>query len=123
MTPSLPSISGAAHRIPICPGCPFCAGQNGTRRYSAGCDSRKRLDANRTRARRPASSREIAQRAALSESTVYHVIADLFDAVEFEQPSVSAVMIHERTGTRPATADEVAQPHAALGPFETDNEG
>ena len=69
------------------------------------------------------ASREIAQRTALSESTVYHVIADLLDAVEFDQPSVSAALIHERATTRPATADEVAQFHADLGPFETDNEG
>jgi DNA-binding NarL/FixJ family response regulator len=69
------------------------------------------------------SAREIAQRLALSESTVYRVIAELLDAVELEPPTITAADIHGRAGTRPATADEVAGFHSELGPFDTDGEG
>jgi len=69
------------------------------------------------------ASREIAERLVLSESTVYHVIADLLDAVEFERPTVSAADIHSRRDTRPATDDEIARFHSEFGPFDTDAEG
>ena len=69
------------------------------------------------------TSREIAERLTLSESTVYHVVADLLDAVEFGSLSVSVDDIHGRAGTRPATADEVAAFHREFGPFATDAEG
>jgi len=69
------------------------------------------------------ASREIAQRTSLSESTVYHVIADLLDAVEFDEPTVTADEIHARAGTRPADADEIARFHAEFGPLSTDGEG
>ena len=59
----------------------------------------------------------------MSESTVYRVIADLLDAVELDPPTVTATDIHARARTRPATADEVAGFHSALGPFDTDGEG
>jgi DNA-binding NarL/FixJ family response regulator len=69
------------------------------------------------------TSREIAERLAVSESTVYHVVAALLDAVEFGSVAVSAGDIHRRAETRPATADELAAFDAELGPFDTDNEG
>jgi hypothetical protein len=69
------------------------------------------------------ASREIAQRLALSESTVYRVIADLLDAVDLEPPAVTASDIHGRAGSRPATADEAAGFHSEFGPFDTDVEG
>ncbi len=69
------------------------------------------------------ASREIAHRLQLGESTVYLVIADLLDALEYEPPGMSADQIHRRAGTRPAGADEIANFHEQFGPFETDNEG
>jgi len=68
-------------------------------------------------------SREIAQRLELSESTVYLVIADLLDALEYEPPNVTAEQIHRHAGTRPATPDEIARFHEQFGPFDTDSEG
>ena len=69
------------------------------------------------------ASREIAERLAVSESTVYHVVAALLDAVEFGSVAVSAGDLHHRAGTRPATADELAAFDAEFGPFDTDDEG
>jgi hypothetical protein len=47
------------------------------------------------------ASREIAERLALGEATVYLVIADLLNALEYKPPSASADQIHRRAGTRP----------------------
>ncbi len=69
------------------------------------------------------TSREVAERLSLSESTVYHVVADLLDAVEYRTVTTSADDIHGRAGTRPATADEVSAFHREFGPFTTDGEG
>ena len=69
------------------------------------------------------ASREIAERLAVSESTVYHIVAALLDAVEFGSVGVSARDIHRRAETRPATADELAAFDAEFGPFDTDGEG
>lgn len=69
------------------------------------------------------ASREIAERLELSESTVYLVIADLLDALEYEPPSLSADEIHARAGTRAASASEIARFHGQFGPFDTDSEG
>jgi len=68
-------------------------------------------------------SRKIAQRLELSESTVYLVIADLLDALEYEPPNVTAEQIHRRAGTRPARPDEIARFHEQFGPFDADSEG
>jgi DNA-binding NarL/FixJ family response regulator len=68
------------------------------------------------------ASREMAEQLAVSESTVYHVVAALLDAVEFGSVSVSADDIHRRAATRPATAAELAALDAEFGPFDTDGE-
>ncbi len=54
---------------------------------------------------------------------MYHVVADLLDAVEYRTVTTNADDIHGRAGTRPATADEVAAFHREFGPFTTDGEG
>jgi hypothetical protein len=63
------------------------------------------------------ASREIAERLKLSESTVYLVIADLLDALEYAPPRASADEIHRRAGTRPASAEEIARFNEQVGPF------
>ena len=45
----------------------------------------------------------------MSESTVYHVVAALLDAVECGSVAVSSDEIHRRAETRPATAAELAE--------------
>jgi DNA-binding CsgD family transcriptional regulator len=69
------------------------------------------------------ASREIAERLAVSEGMVYHVVADLLDAVEFGPVALSAGEIHRRAGTRPATTEELAAFDAEFGPFDADSEG
>jgi DNA-binding NarL/FixJ family response regulator len=69
------------------------------------------------------ASREIAERLQLSESTVYLVVADLLDALEYTPPAASADEIHRRAGTRPASAADVARFNEQFGPFDTDDEG
>lgn len=69
------------------------------------------------------ASREIAQRHALSEATVYLVIADLLDALEYTPPAASADEIHRRAGRRPASQTEITRFHQQFGPFDTDSEG
>ena len=69
------------------------------------------------------ASKEIAQRLGISEATVYVVIADLLDALEYEPPNVTADDIHRRAGTRPATSEEIARFHADFGPLQADSEG
>lgn len=68
------------------------------------------------------ASREIAERLALSDATVYLVIADLLDAHEYKPPGASADEIHRRAGTRPASQTEVTRFHQQFGPFDTDSE-
>lgn len=68
-------------------------------------------------------SREIAQRLTIGEATVYLVIADLLDALEYEAPAVTVEQIHQRTRTRAATPEEVTSFHEQFGPFDTDSEG
>jgi DNA-binding NarL/FixJ family response regulator len=69
------------------------------------------------------ASREIAERLALSEATVYLVIAELPDALEYKPPGASADEIHRGAGTRPASPTEVTRFHQQFGPFDTDSEG
>jgi DNA-binding NarL/FixJ family response regulator len=69
------------------------------------------------------TSREIAQRMAISEATVYVIVAGMLAALEYERPAVSADAIHRRAGSRPATPDEVAHFHEQFGPFPTDDDG
>jgi DNA-binding NarL/FixJ family response regulator len=65
----------------------------------------------------------IAERLALGEATVYLVIADLLDALEYKPPAASANEIHRCAGTHAASQTEVTRFHQQFGPFETDSEG
>jgi DNA-binding CsgD family transcriptional regulator len=68
-------------------------------------------------------SREISERLGLGEASVYVLIADLLDAIDFAAPAVTASDIHAAGQTRPADAAELANFHALFGPFESDSEG
>jgi DNA-binding CsgD family transcriptional regulator len=68
-------------------------------------------------------SREIAERLGISEAAVYLTIAELLRALEYVPPSVRADEIHQRAGTRPASALEIERFHEQFGPFAGDDEG
>jgi regulatory LuxR family protein len=95
------------------------------RSTSITCPKQRRSSANLTQRERDVlallreglASREIAERLALSEATVYLVIADLLDAIEYKPPAASADEIHRRAGTRPASQTEVTRFHQQFGPF------
>ncbi len=68
-------------------------------------------------------SRDIAERLSVDEAAVYLVIADLISALEYQPPATMAEDIHQRAGTRAATAEEISRFHEQFGPLKTDNEG
>jgi hypothetical protein len=63
------------------------------------------------------------QQLALSEATVYLVIANLLDALEYKPPGAPADEINRRARTRPTSQTEVTRFYEQFGPFDTDSEG